>query len=217
MTFSQQEPIRIEQVYKNVTPAIKATIYNGLRTIGLGIANPLLSPFDEHKLPIPVREMSSSVYVINDIPSLNDNNSLIASSDRISQISEQSIRKNLSHTGLFLTNPQTDENGVVTIKFRAPELLTRWNLQVIAYTDDLLTTGFRGYVTTSRSLMIEPAAIRFFRQGDVTDFDQKITNAHTDDLEVTVLLRFKDAESGKQLDLTAGDSIRTITVKDGDS
>ncbi len=217
MTFSQQEPIRIEQVYKNVTPAIKATIYNGLRTIGLGIANPLLSPFDEHKLPIPIREMSSSVYVINDIPSLNDNNSLIASSDRISQISEQSIRKNLSHTGLFLTNPRTDGNGVVTIKFRAPELHTRWNLQVIAYTDDLLTTGFRGYVTTSRSLMIEPAAIRFFRQGDVTDFAQKITNTHTDDLEVTVLLRFKDAESGKQLDLTAGDSIRTITVKAGGS
>ena len=217
MNFTKQDPIRIEQAYRNTSIPKRITVYKGLRTIGLGLANPLLTPFDEHKLAIPVREINSSVSVINDIPSLNDNNSLIASSDKLRQISEQSIRKDLSHTGLFLTNPRTDDNGVVTIKFRAPELFTRWNLQVIAYSDDLQTTGFRGYVTTSRPLMIEPAAIRFFRQGDVTDFDQKITNAHTDDLEVTVLLRFKDAESGKQFDLTAGDSIRTITVKAGGS
>lgn len=217
MNFTKQDPIRVEQAYRNVSTTKRATFYQGLKTMGLGIANPLLTPMEERGLPIPLREVSSSSSYANNIPSLLDNNSMIASSDKLSQISEQSIRKNLSHTGLYLTHPKTDENGVVTIKFRAPELLTRWNLQVLAYTDDLLTTGFRGYVTTSRPLMIEPAALRFFRQGDVTDFAQKITNTHTDDLEVTVLLRFKDAENGHPLDLTAGDSVKTITVKAGGS
>ena len=217
MNFTKQDPIRIEQAYRNVSTTKRATFYQGLKTMGLGIANPLLTPMEERGLPIPLREVSSSSSYANNIPSLLDNNSMIASSDKLSQISEQSIRKNLSHTGLYLTYPKTDENGVVTIKFRAPELLTRWNLQVLAYTDDLLTTGFRGYVTTSRPLMIEPAALRFFRQGDVTDFAQKITNTHTDDLEVTVLLRFKNAENGLPLDLTAGDSVKTITVKAGGS
>lgn len=217
MNFTKQDPIRIEQAYRNVSTTKRATFYQGLKTMGLGIANPLLTPMEERGLPIPLREVSSSSSYANNIPSLLDNNSMIASSDKLSQISEQSIRKNLSHTGLYLTHPKTDENGVVTIKFRAPELLTRWNLQVLAYTDDLLTTGFRGYVTTSRPLMIEPAALRFFRQGDVTDFAQKITNTHTDDLEVTVLLHFKDAENGLPLDLTAGDSVKTITVKAGGS
>ena len=217
MNFTKQDPIRIEQAYRNVSTPKRTTFYEGLKTMGLGIANPLLTPIEERGMPIPLREVSSSVSYANNIPSLLDNNSMIASSDKLSQISEQSIRKNLSHTGLYLTHPKTDENGVVTIKFRAPELLTRWNLQVLAYTDDLLTTGFRGYVTTSRPLMIEPAALRFFRQGDVTDFAQKVTNTHTDDLEVTVLLRFKDAENGLPLDLTAGDSVKTITVKAGGS
>ena len=217
MNFTKQDPIRIEQAYRNVSTPKRTTFYEGLKTMGLGIANPLLTPIEERGMPIPLREVSSSVSYANNIPSLLDNNSMIASSDKLSQISEQSIRKNLSHTGLYLTHPKTDENGVVTIKFRAPELLTRWNLQVLAYTDDLMTTGFRGYVTTSRPLMIEPAALRFFRQGDVTDFAQKITNTHTDDLEVTVLLRFKDAENGHPLDLTAGDSVKTITVKAGGS
>ena len=217
MDFTQQDPIRIEQAYRNVSTTKRATFYQGLKTMGLGIANPLLTPMEERGLPIPLREVSSSSSYANNIPSLLDNNSMIASSDKLSQISEQSIRKDLSHTGLYLTHPKTDENGVVTIKFRAPELLTRWNLQVLAYTDDLLTTGFRGYVTTSRPLMIEPAALRFFRQGDVTVFAQKITNTHTDDLEVTVLLRFKDAENGLPLDLTAGDSVKTISVKAGGS
>ncbi len=215
MNFTKQDPIRIEQAYRNTSISKRITIYKGLRTIGLGLANPILTPFDEHKLAIPVREMSAGGGSVNNIPSLYDNNSMVASSDKLRQIPEQSIRKNLSHTGLYLTHPKTDENGFVTIKFRAPELFTSWNLQVIAYTDDLLTTGFRSYVTTSRPLMIEPAALRFFRQGDVTDFAQKITNAHTDDLEVTVLLRFKDADNGNPLDLTAGDSVKTVTVKAG--
>lgn len=215
--FTKQNPIRIDEVYRNVSTAERATFYEGPRTLDLGIANPLSTPLERKGLPIPLREASSTVSTVNAIPSLIDNNGRIASSDQPLNIAQTSIRKNLSHTGLYLTHPKTDENGVVTISFKAPELLTRWNLQVIAYTDNLLTTGLGGYVTTSRPLMIEPAATRFFRQGDVTDFTQKITNTHTDDLEVTVLLRFKDAEYGHPLDLTAGDSVKTVTVKAGSS
>lgn len=215
--FTKQNPIRIDEVYRNVSTAKRATLYEGLRTLDLGIANPLSTPLERKGLPIPLREASSSVSTINDIPSLIDNNQSIGSSDQLLKIAPTTVRKNLSHTGLYLTHPKTDENGMVTINFKAPELLTRWDLQVIAYTDDLLTTGFGGYVTTSRPLMIEPAATRFFRQDDVTVFAQKITNTHTDDLEVTVRLRFKDAVSGNPLDLTAGDSVRTVTVKAGSS
>lgn len=218
MEFITADPVRINQIHRELSSAKTILPFKGFRSIGLGIADPLTTPL-RVGLPIPLREVSSSASSASEyIPYMIDNNRLINNSDnQVSFMEPADIRKNLSHTGLYKTGLQTDQDGYVTIRFKAPELLTRWNFQVFAYTDSLLTTGFGGYVTTSRPLMVEPSVPRFFRQGDVTDFVQKVTNTMESDSEVTVKVSFTDADSRNSLDLTGGDSVRIVSVKAGGS
>ena len=217
MEFITADPVRIYQEHRESSFTESILPFNGFRSIGLGIADPLSTPIRKG-LPIPLREASSSVMASESIPSLVDNNSMINNSDtQVTFMEPTDIRKDLRHTGLYNTGLQTDQNGYVTIRFKAPELLTRWNLQVFAYTDSLLTTGFGGYVTTSRPLMVEPAVPRYFRQGDVIDFVQKVTNTRDTDTEVIVKVSFTDADSRNTLDLTDGDSVRIVSVKAGGS
>lgn len=217
--FSSREPVHIINSYRNESKTENLAPYNGKRTVGLGISNPLTQPIELLAgLPIPLREASSSVAALNSIETLNESIGMIPDdADQPQPVAPVvTIRKNLSHTGLYMTGLETDAQGYVTVNFKAPELLTRWNLRVIAYTDDLLTAGIGGYVTTTRQLMVEPAAPRFFRTGDVTDFVQKVTNAAQTDIEATVKVSFTD-QSGQRLDLTAGDSVRTVHIRAGQS
>ena len=217
MDFITRERILFNDVFGNISSTIPVTEYKGIRATGLGIADPLSSPII-NGLPIPLREIGSSSVSSSYLPTLNNSATLIPQTTGSQNYSGPTeIRTKLSHTGLFLTDLQTDQDGFVTVSFKAPELLTRWKMQLIAYTDDLLTAGIQGYVTTSRPLMVEPAAPRFFRQGDVMEFVQKVTNSDSIDLDVTVTARFADADSGTSLDLTGGDSVRYVTVKAGTS
>lgn len=216
--FTEREPIRIITAYRDESRTEYLAPYRGKRTLGLGISNPLTAPIEElGGRPIPLREASSSVHVINSLQTLNENIGMITDDGNHTQpVGPSTVRKNLSHTGLFMTGLETDDNGYVKVNFKAPELITRWNLRVIAYTDDLQTVGLGGYVTTTRQLMVEPAPPRFFRTGDITDFVQKVTNAADNDIEATVKVSFTDA-AGRTLDLTAGDSIKTIKIGAGQS
>ena len=221
--FTEHNPIRIINAYRNESKPENPAPYRGKKILGLNIANPLSTPIEALEgLPIPLREASSSVSALNSIEIVTDNIGMIADdSDQAQPIGNAAtglttVRKNLSHTGLFMTGLETNANGYVTVNFKAPELLTRWNLRVIAYTDDLQTAGVGGYVTTTRQLMVEPAAPRFFRTGDVTDFVQKVTNAGQSDIEATVKVSFTD-DAGQRLDLTAGDSVRTVKIEAGRS
>ena len=216
--FRTDDPVRLTEMHYSRYSLKYTPAYSGPKTMDYTISNPLLSPILGQ--PIPLREMSSSVSSVysNDFLPINYNNGKLETTDNPLQATEPTeIRKNLSQTGLFLTDLTTDSKGYVTVKFKAPELLTRWRLQVFAYTDHLQTNGFAGYVTTAKHLMVEPAAPRFFRQGDVTDFVQKITNLLPEDVDVTLHIRFTDAVSGSPLDLTAGDSVRSLSVKAGGS
>jgi hypothetical protein len=65
--------------------------------------------------------------------------------------------------------------------------------------------------------MVEPAVHRYFRQGDVIDFVQKVTNTRESDTEVIVKVSFTDADSRNTLDLTDGDAVRIVSVKAGGS
>ncbi|NLA24291.1 MAG: hypothetical protein GX879_04920, partial [Bacteroidales bacterium] len=47
------------------------------------------------------------------------------------------IRTNFNETAFFYPHLITDKNGEVSINFKAPESLTRWNLMALAHTEDL--------------------------------------------------------------------------------
>lgn len=112
-------------------------------------------------------------------------------------------RKNLQETAFFYPFLQTDENGIVTMQFVAPEALTRWRLRVFAHDKQLRKGTFEETdISTSKDLMVQPDAPRFLREGDEIKFPVKITNRGNAELTGTLRadIEFFDA-SGKKIAL----------------
>ncbi|MBQ6705219.1 MAG: hypothetical protein IJN19_04375 [Opitutales bacterium] len=105
------------------------------------------------------------------------------------EIYAASLRKNLQETAFFYPFLQTDENGIVTLQFVAPEALTRWRLRIFAHDKELRAGTFSDdKIFTSKDLMIQPDAPRFLREGDEIKFPVKITNRGNAEMTGTLRL-----------------------------
>ena len=127
------------------------------------------------------------------------------------------LRTDMNPTGLFVAGLMTDSTGQAKVTFKAPQLLTRWILKGIAYTDSLKVGSIRDTLTTRKELMVEPLAPRFLRQGDVLDFTQKVSNLTDKDVSASVSLVLKDAISDKTLKIVEGAQKKDVTVPAGGS
>ncbi len=105
------------------------------------------------------------------------------------EIYAASLRKNLQETAFFYPFLQTDENGLVTLQFIAPEALTRWRLRIFAHDKELRSGTFADdKIFTSKDLMVQPDAPRFLREGDEIKFPVKITNRGNAEMTGTLRL-----------------------------
>ena len=86
-------------------------------------------------------------------------------------------RKNLQETAFFFPDLETDAEGNVSFTFTVPDALTGWKLLMVAH-DNALNGGIlrNDEIVTQKSLMCEPAAPRFVREGDNFLFAVKVTN-----------------------------------------
>ena len=121
------------------------------------------------------------------------------------------LRTDMNPTGLF-DYKVTDADGLATFSFKAPQLLTRWNLQAIAFTDSLKTGRLDETVITRKLLMVEPSAPRFLRQGDRMEFTFKVSNLTDKAVSAKVALSFTDAVTGQQVKIIAGQSTKTVSI-----
>ncbi len=130
----------------------------------------------------------------------------------INEIAEPvGLRTDMNPTGLF-DYKQTGADGLATFSFKAPQLLTRWNVQAIAFTDSLKTGRIERSVITRKLLMIEPSAPRFLRQGDRMEFTFKVSNLTDKALSAKVKLTFIDAVTGREVKMIAGLSSKTVSI-----
>ena len=88
--------------------------------------------------------------------------------------SEVQLRTNLNTLAFFVADLHTDSTGTATYRFRVPELLTRWRLQGLAFTDDLRIGTLDRTLVTSKPLMVQPNIPRFLRHGDSTVLMAKV-------------------------------------------
>ena len=121
-------------------------------------------------------------------------------------------RTNLSTLAFFVSNLRTDSTGAATYRFRVPELLTRWNVRGLAFTDDLKIGTLDKSLVTSKPLMVQPNIPRFLRHGDSIVLMAKVvlTEPVLAPQEVTVTLLLTDAATGDTLTLQR----RQLSVKD---
>ena len=109
------------------------------------------------------------------------------------------VRTNLAETAFFLPELRTDEDGRVVFKFRSPESLTQWKLQVFAHDEQLAYAIDRREVVTQKELMILPNAPRFLREGDRMVFTAKVSNISEQPLVGTATLELFDLASDENL------------------
>ena len=105
------------------------------------------------------------------------------------------IRNNLSTLAFFEPTLRTDKDGTVTYSFTAPDLLTQWNIEGLAWTRDLSTGHLQRQLITRKELMIQPNMPRFLREGDTTTLLAKVINLTDSTLNVKVDFSFEYPEA----------------------
>ncbi|WP_196885272.1 alpha-2-macroglobulin family protein [Aureivirga sp. CE67] len=109
------------------------------------------------------------------------------------------IRKNLQETAFFYPQLRTDKDGNVQFEFTSPEALTKWKLQLLAHTKDVVYKIEELTTVTQKELMVIPNAPRFFREGDAMTFTTKIASLSDEKLEGKARLEFFDGITEKPI------------------
>ncbi|MBQ3788991.1 MAG: hypothetical protein II849_09350 [Bacteroidales bacterium] len=117
---------------------------------------------------------------------------------------EVQLRTNLNTLAFFVADLRTDSTGTATYRFRVPELLTRWRLQGLAFTDDLRIGTLDRTLVTSKPLMVQPNIPRFLRHGDSTVLMAKVVlnedlRMKNEEWPVEVRFLLTDAATGDTL------------------
>ncbi len=115
---------------------------------------------------------------------------------------EQSVkpRKNFDETAFFFPNLYADTAGNYTFSFTMPESLTQWKWLSFAHTKDLAFGTNSATITTQKTLMVQPNAPRFMREGDNMEFVTKIANLSDKELTGQCIFELIDATTGASVD-----------------
>ena len=110
------------------------------------------------------------------------------------------VRKNFNETAFFFPDLHTDSAGNVEFSFTMPEALTRWKLMTLAHTRDLASGYSEKTTVTQKTLMVQPNAPRFMREGDRMEFSAKIVNLSDSEVTGTAQLELLDAATNTPVD-----------------
>ena len=114
-------------------------------------------------------------------------------------VEEGAYRKDFSSTAIFYPNLKPNKDGVVTIKFKAPETLSRWNFKVLAHTKDWRVGQLTKEVVTEKILMIKPNLPRFVREGDEIELTAQVLNLSGEEQKGDVSLIITNPLTSKEL------------------
>ncbi len=110
------------------------------------------------------------------------------------------VRKNFNETAFFFPDLKTDADGNIEFSFTMPEALTQWKLMTLGHTKDMATAYSTKTVVTQKTLMVQPNAPRFMREGDNMEFSAKIVNLSDKELTGIATLELLDAANNNAVD-----------------
>lgn len=106
------------------------------------------------------------------------------------------LRVDFRETGFFFPDIHTNEDGVATLSFTAPQSVTGWKFTGLAHTKELAHMVFEKDLVTRKNLMITPNMPRFVRQGDQLVLQARITNLLDEGMSVETWLELFDPVTG---------------------
>lgn len=110
------------------------------------------------------------------------------------------IRKNFNETAFFFPQLHADSLGNYSFTFTMPEAVTQWKWMSFAHTKDLAMGSNSTLITTQKTLMVQPNAPRFMREGDHLEFVTKIANLSGKELTGQATLELIDATTNTSVD-----------------
>ncbi len=118
----------------------------------------------------------------------NDSDNADAPEDNIQ------VRENLDETAAFFTNAVTDENGIISLKFRLPESVTTWRVMGIATDRNICYGNLTDEAVAQKDLMVVPNMPRFVRLGDHANISARIFNATDKTIKGKAYLQLTDPD-----------------------
>jgi 5-hydroxyisourate hydrolase-like protein (transthyretin family) len=118
----------------------------------------------------------------------------------LNNTSTNNTRKNFNETAFFFPQLLPDSAGKYQFSFSFPESLTKWKWISLAHTKDLAFGLNSEEIITQKTLMVQPNAPRFMREGDNMEFSSKIVNLSNKELTGTVSLALIDATTNRSVD-----------------
>jgi len=109
------------------------------------------------------------------------------------------LRTNFNETAFFYPQLRTDTKGNVKIGFTVPESLTRWNVKMLAHTQDLFFGQGEAQVVTQKDLMVQMNLPRFVRRSDKLVVTANVINLTDKDLQANVTFELIDPATDKIL------------------
>lgn len=109
-------------------------------------------------------------------------------------------RANFNETAFFFPDLRTDAAGNVSFEFAMPEALTKWKFQGLANTKEAAFGLLSAEIVTQKTLMVQPFAPRFMREGDKINFTAKISNLADSQLIGQARLELLDAATMQPVD-----------------
>ena len=119
------------------------------------------------------------------------------------------MRKNFNPTAVFRTGLITGQDGTVTVRFKLPDLLTRFRSTAVAVKDDTFGIA-EGEILVQNPINVRTALPRRMRVGDAATAGVVLTNIDAKQHDVTVGISAQGVK-------VKGDQKRTVTLKPGDS
>ena len=204
--------------------AIQNFSFNQLNWYGLNLSN---------RGPIKVRGLMSGESVMDSIQSLNEvavvgyvMQRKVSVSGALVKISVEqpekmptgnkentpiNLRTNFNETAFFYPQLRTDSAGNVKFTFTAPESLTRWNVKMLAHTQDLYFGQGEAQVVTQKDLMVQMNLPRFVRRSDKLVLSANVVNLTDKEQKAEVQFEMIDPATEKSIELKDA-APKTVTL-----
>lgn len=112
---------------------------------------------------------------------------------------EIEMRSDFSEQAFFLPHLVTDQSGMVSAEFTAPDSVTSWKVLAHAITQDFRGGSVIKETRTIKELMIRTAAPRFLREGDQGEIKVTVNNASERELNGNLEFDIEDINTGKSV------------------
>lgn len=107
-----------------------------------------------------------------------------------------SLRTVEAATAFFYPNLLTDKDGIATISFTVPEVLTTWHLLSLAHTKEMDFGFIDDDAVASKTVMVQPNMPRFIRLGDEATISASIINTTEQKIIGNAVIQIENAETG---------------------